>query len=194
MVFAYGTEERPLTVRRCVFEGGNCEWAAKGSKGFDATFEDCTFKDGSERAFDQVRGGNLIFKNCKFVNTGARPRIKSRWQVRKECDIGLKAGMRDVTFINCSMNDLYLGDYSIYDQVVRPRTRRVRLVNCVNPNGGPIIVRGRYANSVNAENTPISEFIWPSLVTAGYWWFNRKMGDKRVLNDQQFVIDAEELG
>lgn len=189
-----GPEQRPCIIRNCIIDGSIGDWGLKSSKSFDLLVEDCIIKNGIERALDMVRGGNITFRRCKFINEGKRPRIKSKWQVRKECDIGLKAGIRDVTFEDCEMNDLLLGDYSIYDQLNRPRVRRINLIRCKNPNGGNIIVRGRYCvtNPVIVTNTYIDMFIWPKWFTEIYWWYNRKFGDRRKLNEEQSTIEDEE--
>lgn len=197
-----GIDERGIIIRNCIIDGALGDWGMKGSKAFDATFEDCIFKNGAERALDMVRGGNIIFRRCKFVNdykdsagTKTRVRVKSAfWNLDKFCDIGLKAGIRDVTFEDCEMNDLLLGDYSIYDQIDRPKVRRIKLVNCKNPNRGPIFIRGRYVekDGVILQNTNASVFIWPAFITWFYWKYNRKFGDRRPLNEEQRTITEEE--
>jgi hypothetical protein len=189
-----GPQGRPITIINCIIDGSQADWGLKLSMSFDTVVEDCVLKDGRERALDMVRGGNVVFRRCKFVNTGVRKRTRSKWVLGKECDIGLKAGMRDVTFEDCEMNDLLLGDYSIYNQIDRPPVRRIKLVNCRNPNGGPIIIRGRYtvSNPVIAENTQVSMLVWPKIITAIYWWWNRRFGDKRKLSPEQSAITPEE--
>lgn len=199
---AIGPAHRPCVIRNCVLDGSIGDWGLKSSKSFDLIVEDCIIKNGNDRALDMVRGGNIIFRRCRFVNDSkdargnkTRIRTKSKWALQKQCDIGLKAGIRDVLFEDCEMNDLLLGDYSIYDQIDRPRVRRITLKNCTNPNGGPIIIRGRYTVSkpVQLDNTKASILIWPKLVTALYWKWNRMFGDKRILTEEQKTIDVEEL-
>ena len=189
-----GPEQRPATICNCIIDGSVGDWGLKSAKSFDAIIEDCIIKNGNDRALDMVRGGNIIFRRCKFINDSkdargdkTRIRTKSKWSLQKQCDIGLKGGMRDVTFEDCEMNDLLLGDYSIYDQIDRPRIRRIKLVNCINPNGGAIIIRGRYtiSNPVILENTKADILIWPKWITAIYWKWNRIFGDKR---DRKSVV------
>lgn len=196
-----GTQESPAIVRNCTIDGAIGDWGFKGPKAFDLIVEDCIVKNGLERSLDMVRGWNIIFRRCKFINDykdengkKARVRIKSKWALRKQCDIGLKAGIHTVTFEDCEMNDLLLGDYSIYDQIDRPKVRRIKLVNCKNPYGGPIFIRGRYCekNAVIAENTATSILIWPEIITKIYWLYNRKFGDKRPLNEEQRTIMEQE--
>jgi hypothetical protein len=190
---AFGRNDRPVVVRRCIIGNAQAGWGAKHSLVFDATYEDCTFIGGTKRAFDQVRGGNITFLRCKWENS-SRPRVTSRWVLQRECDAGLKAGTRDVKFIQCSLNDVLLGDYSIYDQIARPPARRISFDSCTNPNGGPIFVRGRFVdgNSITAANTSVSTLVWPKFITSLYFSYNRKFGDKRVMSPDQFVIQPEE--
>lgn len=190
-----GPEQRPCLIRNCTIDGSLGDWGLKSSMSFDLVVEDCIIRNGIERALDMVRGGNVTFRRCTFINDGKRPRVTSKWQVQKECDIGLKAGMRDITFEDCTMNDLLLGDYSIYDQIDRPRVRRIRLINCKNMNGGPIIVRGRYCvtHPILATNTDYDMLVWPKWIVAIYWWYNRKFGDTRKLTPEQAIIAPEEM-
>jgi hypothetical protein len=186
----------PLMIRRGHFDGGTNEWGCKGSLVFDVLFEDCFFTGGTERALDIVRGGNLTFRRCVFSNSGHRPDAHHSWAVQSQCDIGLKAGVRDVLFDHCALGDLLLGDYSIYDQIDRPRTRRITLDTCTSSRGSalPIIVRGRYAEPAIVKNCDVAQFTWPRLLTWFYWRYNRKYGDKRVISPDQFKILPEEIG
>ena len=97
------------------------------------------------------------------------------------CDIGIKGGVHDVVFQSCVFDDILLGDYSIYDQRDRPKTRRFTFINCKNKDGGPIVIRGRYfeKNSLSLLGTKAKVFIWPDFLTKIYWWYNRTFGDKR---------------
>ena len=193
--------QRPILIKNCIIDGDLADWGLKGPKIFDMVVEDCIIKNGLERALDMVRGGNIVFRRCKFINDKknekgekARIRVKSKWTLGKYCDIGLKGGICDVRFEDCEMNDLLLGDYSIYDQIDRPMTRRIALVNCKNPYGGPIFIRGRYVdkNSIFIENTNADILVWPKFITKIYWAYNRKFGDKRPLNEEQRTITEEE--
>lgn len=188
-------DNREILVQDSIIDGGNAEWGLKMSKCFNMKFLRCTFRNGTERAFDAVRGGSFVFEDCYFINdNGARKPTKRSFSLPKTCDIGMKGGVRDVTFINCKMNDVLLGDYSIYDQIDRPPVRRIKFIECSNVNGGPVLVRGYHVDklSVTFENTPHKTFFYWKWVKALYWAFNRKFGDKRVLNDKQFVITEEE--
>lgn len=167
-------------VNDCIIDGQDARWGGKASLTFGLEYNNCTFKNGTARAFDMVRGGNVVFKNCKFENTVRKP-VSSPYTIAEQCDIGIKGGVHDVTFEDCVFNDILLGDYSIYDQQDRPKTRRFTFINCKNANGGPIIIRGKYfdKSSLTLTNTPAKVWIWPEFLTKLYWMFNRKLGDTR---------------
>ena len=190
------SEDTNLTVNNTTVDGEVARWGAKMSKVFDVTYNNCTFRNGTARAFDMVRGGNITFNNCKFINDGTRKRVKSAYfSFGEVCDIGMKGGVRDITFNDCELNDILIGDYSIYDQIDRPKARRFTFNNCKNPNGGKIIVRGRYVdgNTVKFNNTNAVMFIWPSFVMNLFWKFNRKFGDKRKPDGWNIIDDGEKV-
>ena len=180
-------------VSDCVIDGQDARWGGKASLTFGLEYSNCTFRNGTARAFDMVRGGNVVFKNCKFENTVRKP-VASPYTIAEQCDIGIKGGVHDVTFENCVFNDILLGDYSIYDQQDRPKTRRFTFINCKNEKGGPIIIRGKYfeKGSINLINTKAKIFVWPELLTKLYWMFNRKFGDTRK-PDGWNIYDPREL-
>jgi hypothetical protein len=167
-------------VNDCIIDGQDARWGGKASLTFGLEYNKCTFKNGTARAFDMVRGANVTFTDCTFENT-VRKKVGSQYSLTELCDIGIKGGVHDVTFHSCVFNDILLGDYSIYDQQDRPKTRRFTFINCKNADGGPIIVRGRYfeKGSINLIGTTAKIFVWPEFLTKIYWWYNRKFGDTR---------------
>ena len=197
--YAYVCESDDMLFTNCAFDGTTGEWGFKTSLHFNLEFRNCIFKNGSERAFDAVRGGVFKFVDCKFKNDNcARSKTSHRFTLSKTCDVGMKAGVRDVSFERCEIDDVLLGDYSIYDQIDRPKTRRISFKDCINPSGGPIHVRGFHvshqADMLKVENTKLVTFFWPAWCVQLYWWFNRKFGDKRVISPDQFVIhDMEKI-
>lgn len=167
-------------VSNCIIDGQDARWGGKASLTFGLEYYRCSFMNGTARAFDMVRGGNVVFKECTFDNN-VRKAIKSPYDLVEQCDIGIKGGVHDVTFEDCTFNDILIGDYSIYDQQDRPKARRFTFINCKNKDGGPIIIRGRYfdKNTLTLSNTTAKVWIWPELLTKLYWWYNRTFGDKR---------------
>lgn len=192
-VFCFSQNDGSKTIN-CNIDGQDARWGGKASLCFDLEYRNCTFANGTARSFDMVRGGNVYFKNCKFENDGVRKTIKSPYELNEVCDIGIKGGVHDVTFENCVFQDILLGDYSIYDQQDRPKTRRFNFINCKSPDGGPIIIRGRYfeKGSITLSGTQAKIFVWPELLTKLYWWYNRSFGDKRK-PDGWNMFDPREL-
>lgn len=190
------SENLHVTVNDCVIDGEVARWGGKMSKNFFVEYNNCIFKNGTARSFDMVRGGAITFNNCKFINEGVRPKIKSPYfSFNEVCDIGMKGGVRDVRFNNCQFNDILIGDYSIYDQIDRPKARRFRFSNCRNLDGGPIIIRGRYVeeDSIQLIDTEAKMFIWPNWMTKIYWWYNRKFGDTRKPDGWNVIDDRERI-
>lgn len=180
-------------VNSCVIDGEDARWGGKASLTFGLEYNNCIFQNGTARAFDMVRGGNVVFKNCTFENS-VRDKVNSPYSLTELCDIGIKGGVHDVTFENCTFNDILLGDYSIYDQQDRPKTRRFTFINCQNEDGGSIIIRGRYfeKGTITLVGTQAKIFVWPELLTKLYWWYNRTFGDKRK-PDGWNIFDPREL-
>ena len=191
-VFCFSQNDNSKVVN-CVIDGQDARWGGKASLTFNLEYKDCTFKNGTARAFDMVRGGNVKFTNCVFENTVRKP-VTSPYNISEQCDIGIKGGVHDVTFENCVFDDILLGDYSIYDQQDRPKTRRFTFINCVGKNDSPIIIRGRYFDktTLNLVNTPAKVWIWPKWLTKLYWMYNRIFGDRRK-PDGWNVYDPREL-
>ncbi len=174
---AYGAVSDDTLYTNCTFDGKTGEWGFKASFKFNLRFENCIFKNGAERAFDMVRGGDIYFKDCKFLNDGTRKKTKG-FTMNKTCDIGMKAGVRDVTFENCEINDVLMGDYAIHTG--RPPTRRFKFINCKNPNGGPIFVRGFDTDrKLIVENTQVVTWFWWPVAVKAYFTFCKLFGDKR---------------
>jgi hypothetical protein len=190
--FALGPNDRGTIVRNCTIDGRNARWACKLSYAWDITFENCRIRGGTERALDIVRGGNITFDHCTFEVGEHRVITRTPFTFKRSCDIGIKAGARDITFKYCVMNDLLLGDYSIYDQTERPRTRRITLRGCANASDRTIAVRGLYAEKPITQDSEVARIILPRAITRIYFWWNRHWGDKRVLTPEQFTITDEE--
>ena len=206
-VFTLNGDNCPARFDNCTFDGGTVHWGFKATSSIAAdnttpivintvVFNNCIFKDGLERAYDQVRGGNVIFNNCKWINTGiARKRVTtSPLDVSQMCDAGFKGGVWNIKYQNCSINDVLLGDYTIYDQLVRPKTRGISFDNCTNPNGGPIIVRGWYVDptTIYTNNTNVHIEIHSALETDVYFNYNKHFGDNRKGIPGEFVITPVE--
>lgn len=190
---AFGPGDSGSVIRNCTIDGRAGSWGLKLSHVFNLTFEDCVIKGGAERALDIVRGGAITFTNCRFERGDFRTTTRTPWSTRKTCDIGIKGGARDITFDSCVMNDLLLGDYSIYNQRDCPITRRINLCNCSNANPWDIVVRGIYSERVSTYRTNVKEMrLWP-VFTSLYFFYCKRFGDTRKLNPDEIVPTAEDL-
>ena len=66
------------TFENCFFDGGTVHWGFKATASattdadlqviLNTTFNNCVFKDGLERAYDQVRGGYVTFNNLSLIH------------------------------------------------------------------------------------------------------------------------------
>ena len=193
-VLCFNNDNRPIVVDNCLIDAQQARWGGKHSLTFDSTYTDCIFKNGTSRCFDMVSGGKIKFIECKFLNEGTRPVVKSPYfTLAENCDVGIKGGVHDATFQDCILNDILLGDYTIYDQQTRPKARRFTFINCKNKDGGPIIIRGRYfdGDTLTLTNTPAKAWVWPSIITSVYWWYNRKWGDTRKPDGWNVILQEE---
>lgn len=177
-----GTQEPSSLVTNCTIDGSGGEWGLKMPGNVGSTVRGSRLIGGKERALDIVRGSNLAFVDCAFSAGTDRPRTSSKWSLAKTCDIGIKGGARDITFVGCTMTDLLLGDHSIYDNpsVVGPRTGGIVLGHCANPNGGPIIIRAFNADLPRLEGTNAIALQWCGPVVKIYFWVAGKWIDSRM--------------
>lgn len=164
-----------VVLRRCKIDGGSKQWGLKFSNCANVLVEDCEITGGTERALDIVRGTGYIFRRCKFNNSGTRLTVTSPWTTTKVCSAGIKGGAENVAFESCEVHDVLLGDYSIYDHNGTRVTKGITFANCPS-----VIVRGRSAEAPSFLNTPYSMVMWPKLVTAAYFTFQRMFGDPRI--------------
>jgi hypothetical protein len=181
-------------VRGCTIDGGLANVGLRVLGAFDLIFEDCVISGGVERALDIDRGGSIIFRRCRFDRGNSRPTTRQAKTLAKTCDIGIKGGARDVTFESCMMNDVMLGDYSIYNQVKWPKTRGVTLKDCVNWNEWPILIRMWDAEKPILVNTEADHFKAPASLVKTYFQYNVYFGDKRSLKSEQFKLTPQDIG
>ena len=152
-VLVVGTQEPNSVFLNCQFLAPvGCEWGAKMPGNTGSRFTDCLFdcEDG-ERTLDIVQGSDLGFTRCHFTYPDP---IKTRFSLRKQCSIGIKGGFRGAFFDECVMNDILLGDYSIYDHdsACQP-VSGIELHDCCSASGGPIIIRALNADAVKLTGT-----------------------------------------
>lgn len=176
-----GSLEWGSTVDRCTIKADGGDWALKMPGNRDSVITGSSIYGGRERALDAVRGGNLTFNSCTFGCGLDRTPTRSRFSLRKQCDIGLKGGLVGAEFNDCVMTDLLLGDFSIYDHEGGLRTTGVKLTSCRHPAGRdvPIIVRCLHATPPELVDTNAIVLRVPRLVVGAYFEFCRRFGDTR---------------
>lgn len=181
-----GTQEPASVITDCHVDGHGASWGLKMPGNVGSVITDTYLSGGSERALDIVKGNAISFKGCTFLAGADRPATKSRWSMAKTCDIGIKGGAFNVSFADCSMTDLLLGDHSIYDNGhpwnVGTPTKGISLVNCTHPAGKstPIILRVLNAELPMLVNTnAVALKYWGGAVKV-YFWFAGKWIDSRV--------------
>lgn len=183
LTLVIGSQEPNSTITNCTIDGSGGDWGLKMPNNTDSTFIGTSITGGKERALDIVRGSHLTFEHCTFGAGRDRAPITSKWSLKKTCDIGIKGGASDITFRECVMTDLLLGDHSIYDNPngVGPRTSGITLDNCSSPTGAPIIVRAWNADLPTLTNgTKAVALKWNGLVLKIYFWVAGKWIDSRM--------------
>lgn len=175
------------TLKECTINGRGTQWGLKLPHNTGGTFEQCSFNGGLERALDIVRGGNHEFAYCVFGEQvrGEKQRDPQMLRLnrigRKQCDVGIKGGALNITFRNCIMRDILLGDFSIYDHTdTLPKVDEIRLINCYHPvNGKRIIVRCLNAFRPIVVGTKVDVLKVPDPLVAIYFEWCRRFGDTR---------------
>lgn len=166
-----------VIIRDCFIDGGNRQWGVKLSNCHNVYFYNCVFQNGYERAVDVVRGSNINFINCKWLPSTSRKPVGSCYNMFKACDVGIKGGVRRITFQNCALNDALFGDYCIYNfSQVLPPTGDIQFIEC-----GNVIIRGLYVEGISYIATERKEFILPKVLCKLYFSYNKRWGDRRVL-------------
>jgi hypothetical protein len=191
-VLILGTEEPNSTVDNCIIDGNGAEWALKMPNNRGSTISNSTLIGGKERALDIVKGGDTIFKTCKFSNGNDRKMTSSKWSMSKTCDIGIKGGFDGGLFDTCVFSDMLLGDHDIYDNPqpalpflkggVGAKVKNITLKDCVHPNGKntPIILRIINADLPELDNTNAIAMVYYPWAIKTYFWVAGKWIDSRV--------------
>lgn len=182
-------------ILNCEIDGRGCAEGLKISFGYNITVEDCIIHGGYEDCVDIVRGANITFKNCKFISYNTKQHMT------------IKGGCKNITIDNCEfVNDfskwydgaiIDIGNYSIYDQVKRPKVRHVTIKNCRLTNiKTKILSRVLYGNKPTVQNTKGFIFKIPSFITSIFFKLRNsgKLGkvSSLELNDK-LVYDIEKI-
>ena len=169
-----GQPEFSATIDSCTIDGGGASEGLKLSFCRNIKIQNSQFFGGSEDCVDIVRGENISFYNCTFF---ANPDTKQH--------VTIKGGARNITFKNCKFINSFkswwngacidIGNWTDYDDVDRPKTRDVRVVDCEMQNVAfPVLCRRLYADSPIVENTRGLGIMIPSWAVSIFWFLQRK--------------------
>lgn len=171
------------TISKCTITGNGAEWGLKLPDVTSVTVTDTTLIGGTERALDIVRGGNHAFVRCTFGPGADRPATSTVWSMAKTCDAGIKGDATGVAFNTCTMTDLLVGDYSIYDHdTTLAPVSGITLTDCVHPKGPatPILIRCLNGDKPTLIRTNAKILKVPGFIVAIYFWYCRHFGDTRT--------------
>jgi len=190
-----GQPEFSATIDSCTIDGGGASEGLKLSFCKNIKIQNSQIYGGSEDCVDIVRGENIYFYNCTFF---ANPGTKQH--------VTVKGGARNITFKNCKFIGSFknwwngacidLGNWTDYDDVDRPKTRDIKIVDCEMQNVTfPLLCRRLYANSPIVQNTQGLGLMIPSWAVSIFWFLQRKgwLGKRRRFPESWLKIYDFEL-
>jgi hypothetical protein len=153
-----------IHIRDCEIDGRGCAEGLKISFGHNIRVENCVIYGGYEDCVDIVRGANITFINCKFISVYTKQHLT------------IKGGCKNITIEDCEfVNDFTkwydgalvdIGNYTIYDQVQRPKVRHVTIRDCRLTNiKHKLLTRVLYGDVPNIYNTKGYVFKVPNFIT-----------------------------
>ena len=185
-----GQPEFKTVIDSCVIDGRGGSEGLKLSCCRNIKIQNSQFFGGNEDCVDIVRGENIFFYNCTF---SAGPDTKQH--------VTIKGGARNITFKKCKFKNSFkswwngacidLGNWTDYDDVDRPKTRNVRIIDCqMQDVTFPVLYRRLYADSPIVQNTQGLGLIIPSRVVSIFWFLQRKgwLGKRRRFPEPRLKI------
>ena len=122
-----GMPKRKIRIENCTIDAGPVSEGLKLSYCHDVIVKDCTIIGGIEDCVDIVRGGFMLFENCRFVSNNSKHHFTIKCQVSnitiKDCVF-----VNDFrTLIDGALVDL--GNWSDYDVIDLPKTKDIYIVD-----------------------------------------------------------------
>jgi hypothetical protein len=189
-----GQEEYELEIRDCVIDGSGAGEGLKLSFCSNVTVSNCIIYGGYEDCVDIVRGSNICFNNCVFVSNKTKQHIT------------IKGGAKNIVFTDCEFRNNFksiingacvdLGNWTDYDDAVRPKTRSVKIINCkFNNITKKILSRVIYAERPIVENSDGFVFRIPTFIVKLFWFGQRKgwLGKRRSMPKEWLEVYPQEL-
>lgn len=175
-----GEEKYEAEIRNCVIDGRGAGEGLKLSFCSNITVSDCTIYGGYEDCVDIVRGGDIFFNNCVFVSTNTAQHIT------------IKGGAKNIVFTDCEFRNDFksifngacidLGNWTDYDDILRPKTKDIKIINCkLNNITKKILSRVIYAERPLVEGSDGLILRIPKFIVKLFWLGQRKgwLGKRR---------------
>lgn len=175
-----GQKHIKTLIKNCTIDANGSSEGLKLSFCWDVDVEGCTIIGGKEDCVDMVRGGRIAFKDCRFISKDTSQHITA------------KCGIKDLSFKDCVFENDYknwwdgacidLGNWGDYDDVHRPKARRISITNCKmeNMNRG-LLYRTIYSDKPEVENSDGRGLCVPDAFVKLFWFLQRKgwIGERR---------------
>ncbi len=122
-----GMPKRKIRIENCTIDAGPVSEGLKLSYCHDVIVKDCTIIGGIEDCVDIVRGGFMLFENCRFVSNNSKHHFTIKCQVSN-------ITIKDCVFVNDfrTLIDgafVDLGNWSDYDVIDLPKTKDIYIVD-----------------------------------------------------------------
>ena len=122
-----GMPKRKIRIENCTIDAGPVSEGLKLSYCHDVIVKDCTIIGGIEDCVDIVRGGFMLFENCRFVSNNTKHHFTIKCQASN-------ITIKDCVFVNDfkTLIDgafVDLGNWSDYDVVDLPKTKDIYIVD-----------------------------------------------------------------
>ena len=170
-----GWKEESILIENCVIDANGVAEGLKLSYCHDVTVRKCTIIGGYEDCVDIVRGGRILFENCRFIANNTKHHFT------------IKCMVNDVTIINSvfvnNFNKIWdgafvdMGNWGTYNKEDIPKTNNIKIINCSFENVSwwkRILTRRLYAENSIVKNTTGFNLKIPSIFIKLFWNFKRK--------------------
>ncbi len=122
-----GMPKQKIRIENCTIDAGPVAEGLKLSYCYDVIVKNCTIIGGYEDCVDIVRGGFMLFENCRFVSNNTKHHFTIKCQA-------FNITIKDCVFVNDFKKIIDgafvdLGNWSDYDVVDLPKTKEIYIVD-----------------------------------------------------------------
>lgn len=176
-----GWPNQTVSVKNCKIDANGVAEGLKLSYCHDVTVENCEIIGGYEDCVDIVRGGNIVFNNCRFIANNTKHHFTIKCKVNNVI-------IKNSTFVN-DFRSIWdgafvdLGNWGDYDIRKLPKTKNIQIINCKFENVSwwkRVTTRQIYAEKPIIKNTKGFNFKIPSLFVKIFWAFKRCQAKKKI--------------